>query len=100
MTPVYWEERVLLDREEIFIWLCKHANFQVASAADDKFNTMAEVLNDNPEAGAKAGKLNSQRKLVIPHFPFILVYLFVSEEVRILRVLHTSRKITAKWLTG
>jgi len=98
MTQLRWESRASIDREDIFIWLSRHAGCQVAIAADDKLSRMAAILIDNPQAGGVAGKAQNQRKLVVPHFPFILVYLLVNDEVRILRVLHTSRRLTSRWL--
>ncbi|KOC91467.1 type II toxin-antitoxin system RelE/ParE family toxin [Winslowiella iniecta] len=92
MTQVRWESRAAIDREAIFSWLARQAGSPVVLAADEKFTRMAAILIDNPHAGAVAGKATNQRKLVIPHFPFILVYLIVDNEVRILRIFHTSRR--------
>ncbi|EBU3473813.1 type II toxin-antitoxin system RelE/ParE family toxin, partial [Salmonella enterica] len=47
--------------------------------------------------GVKAGRSERQRKLVVPHFPFIIVYATENKNVRILRVLHTSRKIASRY---
>jgi len=58
----------------------------------------AAILNDNPYAGRVAGKAQYQRKLIIPHFPFLLVYLITSDEVCILRILHISRRLASRWL--
>ncbi len=69
----------------------------VAIAADDRLAGMATILVENPLAGVKAGRLEKQRKLVVPHFPFIIVYVAESARVCILRVLHTSRKIAGQY---
>lgn len=92
-TIIVWEKRALADRENIFIYLNKAAGAIVAIAADARFVSMIEILKDNPFAGVKAGRTENQRKIVIPHFPFIVVYVIDKERVHILRILHTARKI-------
>ncbi|EBS4547764.1 type II toxin-antitoxin system RelE/ParE family toxin [Salmonella enterica] len=93
---VEWEKRAQSDREEIFLYLNRAAGVVVAIAADDRLAGMPGILEENPLAGIKAGRLDSQRKLVVPHFPFIIVYVAEKERIRILRILHTSRKITSQ----
>ncbi|ENM8969740.1 type II toxin-antitoxin system RelE/ParE family toxin, partial [Salmonella enterica subsp. enterica serovar Infantis] len=90
---VEWEKRAQRDREDIFLYLNREAGDEVAIAADDRLAGMTGILEENPLAGVKAGRLENQRKLVVPHFPFIIVYVAEKEHVRILRVLHTARKI-------
>lgn len=98
MTPeVQWEIRAQADREAIFRYLYREAGLPVASAADDRLVSMVSILRENPLAGVKAGRTAKQRKLVVPRFPFIIVYVAEESVVRILRVLHTSRKITGRY---
>lgn len=94
---VEWEKRAQADRENIFLYLDRKAGAVVAIAADDRLTGMAAILIENPLAGVKAGRSESQRKLVVPHFPFIIIYIAEKERVRILRVLHTSRKIVRRY---
>ncbi|EDV5543232.1 type II toxin-antitoxin system RelE/ParE family toxin [Salmonella enterica subsp. enterica] len=94
---VEWEKHAQIDRENIFLYLNREAGAVVAIAADDRLSGMTGILKENPLAGVKAGQLKSQRKLVVPHFPFIIVYVAKKEHVRILRVLHTSRKIASRY---
>lgn len=94
---VEWEKRAQSDREDIFLYLNREAGAAVAIAADARLAGMAGILEENPLAGVKAGRQESQRKLVVPHFPFIIVYVVVKEHVHILRILHTSRKITSQY---
>jgi toxin ParE1/3/4 len=42
-----------------------------------------------PSSG-RAGKLAGTRELVIPHWPYIVVYRIAAEEVQILRVFHAA----------
>lgn len=94
---VEWEKRAQTDRENIFLYLNREAGTLVAIAADEQLAGMAAILAENPLAGVKAGRSEKQRKLVVPHFPFIIVYVAESARVRILRVLHTSRKIAGQY---
>jgi len=96
-VKVEWEKRAQADRENIFLYLDREAGAVVAIAADDRLAGMAAILIENPLAGVKAGRSESQRKLVVPHFPFIIIYIAEKERVRILRVLHTSRKIVGRY---
>ncbi|USR59964.1 type II toxin-antitoxin system RelE/ParE family toxin [Lelliottia amnigena] len=97
---VEWEKRAQHDRENLFRYLNREAGAMVAIAADDRLAGMVTILAENPLAGVKAGRLEKQRKLVVPHFPFIIVYVAGSARVRILRVLHTSRKIAGQYSQG
>ncbi|MDE1480099.1 type II toxin-antitoxin system RelE/ParE family toxin [Xenorhabdus bovienii] len=60
---------------------------------------MVELLKTAPYSGVKIRNSvdGSYRKLIVPHFPFILLYPYIKEHsnIRILRVLHTSRQITS-----
>ncbi|WP_039057601.1 type II toxin-antitoxin system RelE/ParE family toxin [Enterobacter sp. Bisph1] len=94
---VEWEKTAQRDRENIFIFLAREASAMVAIAADERLAGMAAILMENPLAGVQAGRKESQRKLVVPHFPFIIVYVAEKRLVRILRVLHTSRKIAGNY---
>ena len=97
-STVHWEAQARSDREAIFRYLYQEAGLPVASATDDKFVGMVSMLRENPLAGTEAGKTAKQRKLVVPRFPFIIVYVAEETSVRILRILHTSRKITSRYL--
>ncbi|PHH45846.1 type II toxin-antitoxin system RelE/ParE family toxin [Pluralibacter gergoviae] len=96
-TAVRWEREAQADREAIFRYLCQEAGLQVACAADDKFASMVNILQENPLAGIKAGSAEKQRKLVVPRFPFIVVYVAEDSCISILRVLHISRKIAGHY---
>ncbi|WJY16923.1 type II toxin-antitoxin system RelE/ParE family toxin [Pectobacteriaceae bacterium CE90] len=96
-SAVQWEKQAQADREAIFRYLYKEAGLAVASATDERFVSMADILQDNPQAGVQAGKTEKQRKLVVPRFPLIVVYAVEEHVVRVLRVLHTSRKIAGHY---
>lgn len=70
----------------------------VASATDDKLVSLAEMLRINPEAGVIAGRSRKQRKLTVDRFPFIIIYIIDKNQAHILLVLHTSRRISGKYI--
>lgn len=101
MTPVVqWEKQGLADREAIFCYLYREAGLVVASATDERFVSVVSILKENPLTGMQAGKTAKQRKLVVPRLPFIIVYVVEDRCVRILRVLHTSRRMTGRYRKG
>lgn len=93
ISSVQWEIQAQADREAIFRYLYQEVGLAVASATDDKFVSMVNILKENPLAGVKHGRTVKHRKLVVPRFPFIIIYVAEETVIRILRVLHTSRKI-------
>lgn len=99
MIALYWEESAHADREQIYRYFYEQAGLLLADNVDKRFQEMAALLQTTPNAGVKARNTHDSayRKLVVPHFPFILLYHYApeSESVRILRVLHTSRQITS-----
>ncbi|GKX64298.1 hypothetical protein SOASR032_28670 [Pragia fontium] len=97
MINVLWEKQAQADRKNIFLYLYREAGLPVASATDEKFMMLAGLLEDNPQAGVVVGKSGKQRKLTVARFPFIMVYVVEPNEVRILRVLHTSRKVAGRY---
>ncbi|WP_409309179.1 type II toxin-antitoxin system RelE/ParE family toxin [Pectobacterium sp. B1J-3] len=96
---VRWEKQSLTDREGIYRYLYKEAELNVANAADEKFISSVSLLEVTPEAGIDIGKSGERRKLVLTRFPFIIIYAFKRKlnEVHILRILHTSRKLSASY---
>lgn len=93
-VEIVWDRLALTDRENIFLYLNQEAGAAVAIAVDDRIFSLIEILRDNPMAGVRAGRNENQRKLVVPHFPFIVVYSAAEHRVSVLRILHTSRKMT------
>ncbi|EYU14643.1 type II toxin-antitoxin system RelE/ParE family toxin [Photorhabdus aegyptia] len=88
------------DREKIYLYFFEQAGLLLADKIDTKFSEMAELLKVTPYAGIGIKARNSPderyRKLVVPHFPFIMLYRYDEdiENIKILRILHTSRRIT------
>ncbi len=96
-SVVQWGKQAQADREAIYAYLYREAGMDVATSVDEKFSAMATLLEETPLAGVRAGRKDNQRKLIMPRLPFIMVYAVDTNIVRILRVLHTSRKITGRY---
>nr|WP_233074330.1 type II toxin-antitoxin system RelE/ParE family toxin [Serratia ureilytica] len=92
-----WDAPAQIDREQIYIYFFEQAGLLLADRVDDRFEELAALLLTNPVAGVKArSSANGRyRKLIVPHFPFILLYRYDNNEIHILRVLHTSRRVTS-----
>ncbi|WP_454063553.1 type II toxin-antitoxin system RelE/ParE family toxin [Candidatus Nitrospira salsa] len=56
-----------------------------------KIETSANSLEHHPELG-RTGRVPKTRELIIPSLPYILAYSIKKNTIRILAVLHTSRK--------
>jgi len=100
ISTVQREIQAQADREVIFRYLYQEAGLPVASATDDKFVSMVSILKENPLTGVKNERTTKQRKLVVPHFPFIIIYVVEETVIRILLILHTSRKIVGCYQRG
>ncbi len=97
MNKILWDAPAQTDREQIYIYFFEHAGLLLADRVDAKFEELAVLLLTNPVAGVKARDSadDRYRKLIVPHFPFILLYRYDDNEIHILRVLHTSRRVTS-----
>ncbi|WP_413726409.1 type II toxin-antitoxin system RelE/ParE family toxin [Sodalis sp. RH16] len=94
---VQWAKQAQADREAIYVYLYREAGMVIADSVDEKFIAMATLLEKTPLCGVQTGNKSSRRKLVMPRLPFIMVYAIEAHKVRILRILHTSRKITSRY---
>jgi plasmid stabilization system protein ParE len=54
-------------------------------------NDTSEQLGTHPHIG-RVGRVERTRELVIPKLPYIVAYTITAEDIRILAVVHTSRK--------
>ncbi|KGM26132.1 RelE/ParE family toxin [Photorhabdus luminescens] len=100
MIRISWEETAQTDRERIYLYFFEQAGLLLADKISTKFSEMAELLKVTPYASIGIKARNSPdehyRKLVVLHFPFIMLYRYDEdiENIKILRILHISRRIT------
>lgn len=99
MITLSWEETAQTDREQIYRYFFEQAGLLLADKVDTRFQEMADLLQNTPYSGIKLRNNADElyRKLIVPHFPFILLYHYdkKNKNIRILRLLHTARQITS-----
>jgi toxin ParE1/3/4 len=85
-----WSAYALADRIAIFDYI-EADSPQAAVAVDERIREQVEVLARFPQSG-RPGRIEGTRELVINRTPYIVAYRITGETVRILRVLHGSRR--------
>lgn len=89
MRALYWTPEAIFDRETIYDHI-EADNPAAALALDELFAKKALSLVDHPNLG-HSGRITGTREL-IAHQNYILIYDVLSNQVRILRVLHAARQ--------
>jgi toxin ParE1/3/4 len=85
-----WSACALADRIAIFDYI-EADSPQAAIAVDERIREQVEVLARFPQSGRK-GRVERTRELVISRTPYIVAYRVTGNTVRVLRVLHGSRR--------
>ena len=85
-----WSAYALADRIAIFDYI-EADSPQAAVAVDERIREQIEVLARFPQSG-RPGRIEGTRELVINRTPYIVAYRIKGNTVRILRVLHGSRR--------
>ena len=87
---VVWLEEAAKDLREVGNYIAEE-NPSIAYRVLAKIKSAADLLQRNPEMG-RLGRVGKTRELLVPGLPYILPYYIKNGEVRILAVMHTSRK--------
>jgi len=87
---IFWEEKSLNDREEIFEFLYVF-NPDAAEKTDEIIEAKVENLIDQPLMGVQRDGIRG-RLLIIPEVSMIVSYFVDGSTIRILRVLHQKQK--------
>ena len=90
MTQVLWLEAALGDLKEIGRYIASE-DPAAAYRTLVKIEAAANSLQHNPQLG-RPGRVDETRELIVPGLPYILPYYIKNREVRILAVMHASRK--------
>ncbi len=90
MMNVVWLEEAVNDLKIIGDYIAEE-NKEAAYRVLTQIQASADSLSQHPEMG-RPGRVEKTRELVISGLPYILPYYIKKNEVRILAVLHTSRK--------
>ena len=70
-----------------------------SKAAADMFvyvKNMVDSLSEFPTSGGP-GRVPGTRELVVDRYPFLVPYRVVGDELHVLRVFHTRRKLPKTW---
>ncbi len=90
MMHVVWLEDAVNDLKMIGDYIAED-DPEAAYRVLTQIQAAADSLSRHPEMG-RPGRVEKTRELVIAGLPYILPYYIKKNEVRILAVLHTSRK--------
>ncbi len=90
MSPVIWLDEALEDLKTIGEYIAQD-DAKVAYNVLIKIKATADNLSLYPELG-RIGRVNGTREIVVNDLPYILPYQVTGKNIRILAVLHTSRK--------
>ena len=85
-----WSIFAQADRNEIFDYI-EADSPKAAIAVDARIREQVATLTRFPESG-RPGRIEGTRELVISRTPYIAAYRITGNTVRILRVLHGSRR--------
>jgi toxin ParE1/3/4 len=69
------------------------------TAAADMFlyiRNKVDALSEFPSSG-RPGRVPGTRELVVDRYPFVVPYRVVGDELHVLRVFHTRRKLPVSW---
>lgn len=86
---IVWLTTAECDLDALIDYIAEN-NPQTAIQIFQRINTSIKKLSKFPYLG-REGRIEKTRELVIPQLPFVVVYT-IAKEIRILAILHTSRK--------
>ncbi len=90
MRPVVWLDEALADLRAVGEYIARD-NRATAYRVMRRIKAAADTLADHPEMGCP-GRVGGTRELVISDLPYILPYQITDAAIRVLAVMHTSRK--------
>jgi len=90
MSVVVWLDEALEDLKSIGEYIAQE-NANAAYNVLIKIKATADNLSHHSEIG-RSGRVLGTREIVISDLPYILAYQITDKDIRILAVMHTSRK--------
>lgn len=94
MKRVVWLKQAVEDMQAIGAYIALE-NSAAAYCTLTQIKTAADMLERHPllgRAGRNPESPKEIRELIVPGLPYVLPYYIEGQEVRILAVMHTSRK--------
>lgn len=93
---VLWLKEAIQDLKEIGQFIAEDDS-AAAYRVLTKIETSGNSLLHNPNLG-RLGRVDKTRELIVSGLPYILPYYIKGKQIRILAVMHTSRKWPDKFL--
>jgi len=91
---LHWTRRALQNLEQEADYIAKD-DPDAAVLVMTRIHDAITLLQSNPELG-RAGRVAGTRELVVPKTRYLIPYRIRGEQIQILRVFHTSRKLPVK----
>ncbi len=90
MSTVIWLDEALEDLKAIGAYIAQD-DAKAAYNVLIRIKAAADNLSHHPEIG-RIGRVSGTREIVVNDIPYILPYQVTDKNIRILAVMHTSRK--------
>ena len=90
MSAVVWLDEALEDLKSIGDYIAQE-NANAAYNVLIRIKATADNLSRHPEIG-RPGRVFGTREIVMSDLPYVLAYQITDRDIRILAVMHTSRK--------
>ena len=92
---VRWLQKAIknLDAEADYI---AQENLTAAAEMFVYIKEKVDALSEFPSSG-RPGRVPGTRELIIDQYPFVVPYRVVGDELHVLRVFHTRRKLPKTW---
>lgn len=87
---IEWSAFALADRDAIYDYI-EADNPRAAASVDKRIADRVASLERLPRSG-RPGRVEGTRELVVMRTPYVVAYRIAGETIRILRVLHSSRR--------
>jgi toxin ParE1/3/4 len=92
---VKWLQKAIRSLDSAMEYIAQD-DAETAKRISDYVHLQVKNLEKQPYKG-RTGRIFGTRELVIGKYPFIVPYQVKNEEIQILRIFHTSRKLPESW---
>ncbi|MDQ6976323.1 MAG: type II toxin-antitoxin system RelE/ParE family toxin [Mariprofundaceae bacterium] len=92
---IKWLKTALMNLDQEAEYIVKDNPVAAAKMVEKIIHTVG-LLSSNPSIG-RTGRIHGTRELIIDNISYIIPYRIRGNNVEILRVFHTSRKLPSKW---
>lgn len=98
MIKLLWEKAAQTDREHIYHYFLNMQEYYSQIKLTIDFNKL-QNYHKHPYSGVKVKNKESYRKLIIPNFPFFILYQVNKKDnhIRILRILRIATRLASNY---